>query len=313
MISIITPVYNSEKTLPAYFESLKHQTYQDYEVILVDDGSTDRSIKLCETFCKKDPRYHLFKRPHQGTTATANHGIKHAKGDYLSFIDSDDTVAPTFLETLIKNLRKHHADLSCCGYQEIQNDKITYAMKRTAPLQNPHLEILKNYQGFLANKLYRHDIITKNNLTLTKNLSMCADLLFNFQYLKHCQKVAYSNQNLYHYHINTDGLSRSLKKSWFDIITVYQTIMKELPDFPRSTQDYLQYNYLIAISEAKMRCYFMHLSFTNLQKKYHITPTDTIYGKLIKSPYLTHKEKLRLFLFVKHTNLARIIKFRRFK
>ncbi len=312
-VNIITPIYNSAKTLPAYFDSLKKQTYQDYQVLLIDDGSTDNSADLCQTYAKKDSRFKLTQRSHEGVSATKNYGIKIATAKYLSFIDSDDTVEPTFLETLVEKLEKNHADLSCCGYQEITNGKVTHSMHREKVKQNPYLEILKNYQGFLANKLYKRDIITSKNLTIKNDLSMCGDLLFNFQYLEHCKKIAYSDKNLYNYHINSAGLSRDYKKTWFDILTVYNILLKDLPNFSHPTQDYLKYNYLIAISEAKMRCQIMNLNFKNIQKEYHIENIKETYYHLQKSPYLTKKEKLRLFFFIKFNGLAKIIKFRRLK
>lgn len=121
-ISIIIPIYNIEKWLYTCLDSVVRQTFMDYEVILVDDGSTDGSGEICDSYCKRDSRFSVFHKINEGTSKAKNLGLYKARGKYISFIDGDDWVEPTFLEKLLNMAEENDADIVECDYYRY-NDK----------------------------------------------------------------------------------------------------------------------------------------------------------------------------------------------
>ena len=151
LISIIVPVYNSEKYLGECVESIRNQTYKKLQIILVDDKSTDASPKICEDFAKNDERIEVIHRiKNGGQSAARNEGLKHAKGEWIAFADNDDTLEPEMLETLLKNAKEHNVKVSGCAHNIVENDAIT----KTVQLVN-YQEGLNKTDYFVINALYR--------------------------------------------------------------------------------------------------------------------------------------------------------------
>ena len=121
LISIIVPVYNAEKYLPACVESLLSQTYGALEVILVNDGSKDGSAALCDTYAARDSRVRVIHQENQGVSTARNAGLDHAAGKYVAFVDADDYVKPDYLERLHGDMTAHDADFVTCCYEEISH------------------------------------------------------------------------------------------------------------------------------------------------------------------------------------------------
>ena len=124
LISIIVPVYNAEKYLPACMDSLLGQTYGELEVILVNDGSKDGSARLCDTYAARDSRVQVIHQENQGVSAARNVGLDHAKGKYVAFVDADDYVEPDYLERLHTNLVTHSVDIASCDYREVTSGEM---------------------------------------------------------------------------------------------------------------------------------------------------------------------------------------------
>ena len=118
MISVIVPVYNVEQYLLRCLESIARQTFKDFEVILVDDGSTDQSGQICDKFCQTNHNFKCIHQENQGLSEARNKGLYYAKGDYFCFIDSDDYVHPRMLEVLFHATNKTNSDISMVGIQE---------------------------------------------------------------------------------------------------------------------------------------------------------------------------------------------------
>ena len=116
LISIIVPVYNVEKFIDCCINSIISQTYENFELILVDDGSPDNCPVICDTWGKKDTRIKVFHKSNGGLSDARNFGIKYAKGDYITFIDSDDFVSSFYLETLYNLIVNNNADISCAKH-----------------------------------------------------------------------------------------------------------------------------------------------------------------------------------------------------
>ena len=123
LISVVIPVYNAESFLPACLDSILRQTYVCFEVILVDDGSKDGSLALCQDYAAKDSRVRVIHQENQGVSAARNAGVRHATGNYISFIDADDYIQEDYFQRLYQDLKEHQADMVCCSYTEILNGK----------------------------------------------------------------------------------------------------------------------------------------------------------------------------------------------
>lgn len=121
LISVIVPVYNVADYLEQCLDSILNQTYKEFEVILVDDGSTDTSYSICGEYVKRDSRFHLFRQENKGLSAARNAGLELCRGGYVTFIDSDDFVSPEYLQGMIENLKQADADIAICEHYRLEN------------------------------------------------------------------------------------------------------------------------------------------------------------------------------------------------
>lgn len=311
-VSVIIPVYNSARTLKKCVQSLINQTYKCKEIVLIDDGSLDSSWEVCRSLAEKYTNVFSYRVFHGGVSAARNYGIKISSGNLVSFVDSDDTVHKSFIEELVDLIAKGNNDLACCGYMEVISGKTKFRMARKKT-EDKYLELFQNYQGFLCNKLYRMEIIKNKKLLFDEDITMSEDLLFNIEYLRECKKVGYSNKNYYFYHVSDNASSRTFREGWFDILTVYSRIMKDLPNMTAAAEDNLIKQYLFVLGEAKMRCRIMGIDFKKVcrERGLKLSVAKAQYVTVMKSKYIDRLEKIKLFLFMKLNYIAQIIKFRR--
>lgn len=208
MVSIIVPVYNVEKYLQRCVDSLINQTYQIIEIILVDDGSTDESGTLCDSFAEQDNRILVVHKENGGVSEARNAGIDVANGDYICFIDSDDYAETTWVEVLLDNLNKNNSDIVICGYYADFCDEDENVIK-----SETHIPTNGNYQrqrdsldwnaeisglvGYPWNKLYRKNII--NGSRFPKSISLYEDVLFNGPLLAESERISFIDIPLIHY------------------------------------------------------------------------------------------------------------------
>lgn len=202
LISIIIPLYNAESLINKCLTSLLKQTMTNYEIIIIDDGSTDLSMQEINKI--KDERIHTYHQKHQGVSSARNLGIKYAQGYYLTFVDADDYLENNYLETLIQAQKQSNADLVICGYyMEYQKhfQKFSYPNQTIARSNfNQYLIPLYNHRLMYNtwNKLFLKKIIQKHNLSFA-NRALGEDHLFNQEYLKYCKSIQVIDLPLYHY------------------------------------------------------------------------------------------------------------------
>ena len=122
-ISIIIPVYNAEKYLEMSLNSVRNQTFTDYEVICMNDGSTDKSLQILKKIAKQDNRFKIYNQSNSGGSIARNNAIKKASGKYVAFLDNDDIYHPNYLEILFHNIENYKADVSCCSYIRFEGDE----------------------------------------------------------------------------------------------------------------------------------------------------------------------------------------------
>lgn len=205
MISIVVPVYNTEKYLGECIDSILSQTYKDLEIILVDDGSTDSSLAICRQYENKDMRVRVFHKENSGVSATRNVGINNAKGAYISFCDSDDVIKPELYEVLLEQLEKENVDRVCGGYEYLYDDGYTlYCKPRvvdglyTKEFLLPMMIDDGTVSGFLFsgvnNSIFKKEILDNNNIRFREHIKYNEDSLFSFEYAMHSNGV-YSMQS----------------------------------------------------------------------------------------------------------------------
>ena len=227
MISIIIPIYNSASYLNQCIESILNQTYTDWECILINDGSKDNSGNICDNWTKRDDRIHVIHQTNQGVSAARNRGIQESKGEYITFIDSDDWVNKTYLYDLINGIKDSKTDLVVSGLvQEYTNgnnkkfvfpNSIIYEISSNHILEFVEMNKLALFYGPVA-KLYKSYIIKNNNIEFPIDYSYGEDLIFNYQYLNHIHRISNIPVNNYHYRIVGEGtLSSIYRENQFDI------------------------------------------------------------------------------------------------
>ncbi len=236
-ISIIVPVYNCNDYLDLCVKKLLDQTYDNYEIILVDDGSTDGSYIKCKKWSKRSDKIIFYHQKNCGVSCARNLGIKKATGDYISFVDSDDLVNKCFLEKLLDGY-KEDVQLSVVGI--LPNNKLELREsgkegKRIITSQEASKFIFENklFFGFPVNKLYRKDIIDKMGLhPFDEDIHNCEDTLFNVKYLTYCKKISFNKIVLYTYYQRESSATKTKKfninrLSIFDALNRIEEIYKE--------------------------------------------------------------------------------------
>ena len=253
-ISIIVPVYNVENKIHRCLDSILTQSFTDYELILIDDGSTDNSGKICDDYSAKNDKIIVIHQTNKGASAARNTGIKQAKGDYISFVDSDDYLHKDYLETLYSLVTKNHADISMCAflmfcesgeiteysYEYDDEDYLSYERIRTDLF--PKFFTNTNRVGYysLWNKLIARRIIEDNGLALDETMTFGEDVVFMLACFDACNGVAICNRQFYYYEQASTGLFSSYRRSFLhDILKCYLTIIKYTKPDITEEHDYI--------------------------------------------------------------------------
>jgi len=207
-ISVIVPVYNVENYLSSCLRSLTNQTYTNYEVILVNDGSDDNSLETCEYFSNNYNNFKFYTQSNKGVSAARNFGIKNAKGDWLTFVDADDLVNTNYLKILADGISNPKVDFVVGGitidYISEGYSIVNYPSKHNYSSSKTIQEKLYNIEknGLLnppVSKLYKIDIIRDKNIEFNEQLRNGEDLVFNCQYFEHINDVMLLNNAPYFY------------------------------------------------------------------------------------------------------------------
>jgi len=209
--SIIIPIYNQELYLRECLNSIKDQTFTDFECIMVDDGSTDSSAKICGEYTAIDQRFILIKQQNHGVSSARNAALKVASGDYICFCDSDDFYNKDFLQSNIAYMSDGQADMCICGYHRLNPDGFSVCLpeSKSELVSNKVFDLVlfdKACNGYLWNKIFKRDIIIKHCLQLDESIFIMEDTLFTMEYLTHCNIVRFNPKNLYAYRIHPNSV-----------------------------------------------------------------------------------------------------------
>lgn len=220
-ISIIIPVYNAEKYLRRCIDSILSQSFTDFELILVDDGSRDSSPQVCDEYAAKDSRIHIIHKANGGVSAARNDGLDIAKGEYVTFIDSDDWVEREYLGTL-SNYRDY--DIVFFSHRLIYEDGYTSEFMFEAKEGNKQniWEIVaslrknaakSNFYGYTWNKMFRRDIIEKYMIRFVEGLRISEDEVYTLDYCTHAESIKVLPICLYNYRVLGTGLTATKNSS----------------------------------------------------------------------------------------------------
>ena len=208
LISVIVPVYNVKDYLTECVDSLLAQTFDNYEVLLIDDGSTDGSSTLCESLKTGHPHVHVLHKHNGGLSSARNFGLKHAKADLVAFVDSDDTVKPDYLKSLHDALEKDSADLAVCGYDSDLPRAETLSGK-DATIQL--LTKQENLDVLAWNKLYKKSLFFDNDIFYPEG-EVHEDNLTTYKLYSKAKKVTFVSESLYHYRQRENSITNQQSK-----------------------------------------------------------------------------------------------------
>lgn len=217
MLTLVVPIYNMEKYLARCVDSLLGQTCRDFEIILVDDGSTDSSGTLCDSYGARYPELvRVIHKPNGGLSSARNAGIDAARGEWIVFPDPDDWAEPDYVEAFLHYQRQFQAQLVCLGHYVDTDDVSEAKGPDLAPYLIEDKECQRSillgpsFQGFSWNKIYRLDIIRANGLRFPEGMGTTEDVYFTYRYLAHCDRIVHApGKRVYHYFQRNNSSTRS--------------------------------------------------------------------------------------------------------
>ena len=229
--SIIIPVYNTEKYLEKCISSVINQKYKNFEVILIDDGSKDNSGAICDEYAKKDNKVKVIHQINAGVSTARNVGIKNAKGKYIIFLDSDDSLNGESL-TRLNGIIEKNEEIDCILYNV--DGEFKDGMYKEEKLKSLIVQLIITEKiNPPWNKVYKRNIIEENNIVFDKNIQIGEDLLFSITYLSYANNICILNEELYNYTVdNSNSLTRKYKENKYkQLMYVDDEIRKYLQTF----------------------------------------------------------------------------------
>ena len=237
-ISVIVPIYNSQRYLPNCLNSVVSQDFDDYEVVCVNDGSTDLSSEIVIEYQKKFPQIVLLTKPNGGLPSARNSGINAAKGDYVMHLDSDDCLSPDALSFLYQKARESNADILVFGGKTFPTtlywaDQALNTVDKLVESDDVINSLFDNVgsRPFTWNKLYKRSFLERNNLTYNENIELGEDQEFQFSSFPKAKKILFTRKKIYNYRISSESMMNKYSKNperrlfgHLDLIkSVYQT------------------------------------------------------------------------------------------
>lgn len=313
LISIIIPVYNAEAYLAENIDSILNQTYKRFELILVDDGSTDKSAQIMKNYSEREPRIVALYQENSGAPTARNYGLSVAQGDYIQFIDSDDLMAKQALIKMVTALEETGSDLVIGAYDTV-DDKDAFIKLVPHPISSGSYSVQENRETFSlippmpGNKLFRASVIRDNNLRFQPSLRQAQDLNFYLKFLFFAEKIVVLDEVVYHYRVRTGSISHTYSLVILEVIrsindaadfySAHGKINKDLFmnikfhhytfQIQKIPQISAYQNRLIALESFKNE--FKQIEKTSLIKnysgiKYYVTILKLVFGKLYISKY----------------------------
>lgn len=267
-ISIIVPVYNAELYLARCLESILSQSFTDFELLLIDDGSTDGSGEICDTYAEKDRRVRVFHKENGGVSSARNLGLKEAKGEWICFVDSDDELLSNGLQVMADGI-SDEVSMVMAGYHEIEDDLLlvdtgVMDVKGRVIDRNEALLLMypsedKVYMGYSVGKLFNKEQLKSGGVAFDEHITIKEDTLFVVAYLCQSDKPVYfTSTPVYKYLKVSTGAMGSLSVSFnskyltsFDAVVEMNRLIHNLPNLDKKLSDVAKY-------EVVNRCYLIY-------------------------------------------------------
>ncbi len=239
-ISVVVPIYNAEKTLTRCVDSLRNQTYNNIEILLIDDGSTDNSGTISDSYAKDDNRIKVLHKRNGGVAAARNTGMDIATGEYITFCDSDDTVSPEYVEKLYIAVKNANADIAICDFIKVGKDRLSLKSCRISPgvydsdsLRShclPSLLVGNDKDNFFPaitnncwGKLFRKTILERNRKYFFEDISFGEDKLVVLSCILDASKIVYlDNEYLYFYYMTENSITHKYSSTMLCEYTLLQ-------------------------------------------------------------------------------------------
>lgn len=295
--SIIMPVYNGDQYIKKSIDIILRQTFKDFELILINDGSTDNSKEICDEYAKQDMRIKIINKENGGAWSARNKGINVAEGKYIMFLDCDDWYEDTLLEEMNKSIENNNADLVICGQMDVIVNKKNDVIKYNKVLLEEHCyksndEILNNYiylkekniADVLWNKIYKAEIIKQFNLKF-ENFKRGEDTVFNANYYEKINKCVVLNKILYYYRIDSSNpVWLKYSKDYYNVLSEEnQAIINKLKQWGRYDKNASSYQSLDFIRG--IIGYFSWISYSKSNFKFK--------EKYLKVSEILNKDKVK--------------------
>ena len=212
MVSIIVPIYNAEQYLRRCVDSILNQEYTDFELLLVNDGSTDASGDICEEYGDRDPRVIVIQKENTGVSDSRNRALDRARGKYIQFLDSDDWITPDATRLFVRAAEEYGCDMVISDFYRVVGERLSTKgdIEEEGVLTREEFaaHMMENpadfYYGVLWNKLYRRDIVEEHNLRMDTDINWCEDFMFNLEYIRYA-KVFYALHAPIYYYVKRKG------------------------------------------------------------------------------------------------------------
>lgn len=248
LISVIIPVYKVEKYVEKCIQSVINQTYENLQIILVDDGSPDNCGKICDEYAKKDHRIEVIHKSNGGLSDARNKGLEIAKGEYIGFVDSDDYIEADMYEVLYNLLKQYNADVSICNFYTVSQGKISIKNADNGINEYNRIEILKeilldkNIQSYAWNKLYKKELFDEIKYPIGKKYE---DIGTTFFLLEKCNKVVVTGKSEYYYINRQDSIVNNVTETTITdyielIMQRYDYIEENIKELSNYNKDYLK-------------------------------------------------------------------------
>lgn len=305
MLSLIIPIYNASTYLAFSLESLLSQPFQDFELILVDDGSTDASPSICDEYAAKDERIRVLHEPHSGVANSRQVGLEAAKGMYILYVDADDQVDPCMIADMYQVAVDQEADMVLCDYRELTHEGEVY--RKQEPTAFDGVAVLEDIldgklYGALWNKMMRREWLLQTKAAFPQWLTMREDLVFLSQCLPYASKIAYLPKAYYGYerrnasaltshYVNESPAYYQQECLWVDLI--------------------LENQFLLESTRQRLQTYLLELAYITLKSGLFDKPKWN--AVFLKHPEILsygtgYKKKMVSLAFNGHFALARLLR-----
>lgn len=232
-LSIIVPVYNVEKYLASCVDSIMAQTFQDWELILIDDGSSDKSYQIAKDYSDTDARIKVVNNGHNGVSTARNTGIAMASGEYIMFVDSDDTITTDACEILLNAVE--NCDFAMATYQTVYkgtNAVVEHFVEPFCGGMDRFCQVIDAYLGAAIIqgpcwKIFRKDLILPNGVAFPKDIDFGEDAVFVYTYMKYVKTICVVNQAIYHYYVHGKSLNHGFRRDKYRINLMLNQMMAD--------------------------------------------------------------------------------------